>query len=249
MSPPIRDGSGSSIGSIRLGDGTEISEVRTGAGDVLFSAIPDSVVAQVDATQLSGFSNGDTVSDRPDQSGNISDLTGEGTYRPSAANGFASVEYDGSNDGHTVSSTRTYQQKYVIISVIKQPVNNNNNHMIAASASNQNVDFHVDDSTANDFVANAGSFTQSGTVPTTNLDVATAVFDGANSKMRLNGSDIKTGSTFGTNNMTLLSVGENTINGGNFTGQIPFVEVHDGDVTGGLASRESSVASKFGLTL
>jgi len=44
MSPPIRDGSGSSIGSIRLGDGSEISEVRTGARDVLFSAIPDSVV-------------------------------------------------------------------------------------------------------------------------------------------------------------------------------------------------------------
>jgi len=38
MSPPIRDGSGSSIGSIRLGDGSEISEVRTGAGDVVFSA-------------------------------------------------------------------------------------------------------------------------------------------------------------------------------------------------------------------
>jgi len=44
MSPPIRDGSGSSIGSIRLGDGSEISEVRTGAGDVLFTAIPDSAV-------------------------------------------------------------------------------------------------------------------------------------------------------------------------------------------------------------
>jgi len=46
MSPPIRDGSGSSIGSIRLGDGSEIAEVRTGAGDVLFSAIPDSGVAR-----------------------------------------------------------------------------------------------------------------------------------------------------------------------------------------------------------
>jgi len=42
MSPPIREGSGDSIGSIRLGDGSEISEVRTGAGDVVFSAIPDS---------------------------------------------------------------------------------------------------------------------------------------------------------------------------------------------------------------
>jgi len=44
MSPPIRDGSGSSIGNIRLGDGTEISEVRTGAGDVLFSAGPESTL-------------------------------------------------------------------------------------------------------------------------------------------------------------------------------------------------------------
>jgi hypothetical protein len=43
MSPPIRDGSGDSIGAIRLGDGSEIAEVRTGAGDVLFSAIPDIV--------------------------------------------------------------------------------------------------------------------------------------------------------------------------------------------------------------
>ncbi|AFH21633.1 hypothetical protein OSG_eHP5_00215, partial [environmental Halophage eHP-5] len=44
MSPPIREGSGSSIGSIRLGDGTEISEVRTGAGDVLFSAVSESTL-------------------------------------------------------------------------------------------------------------------------------------------------------------------------------------------------------------
>jgi len=46
MSPPIRDGSGNDIGAIRLGDGSEISEVRTGAGDVLFSAIPDTVVSR-----------------------------------------------------------------------------------------------------------------------------------------------------------------------------------------------------------
>jgi len=44
MSPPIRDGSGDSIGSIRLGDGTEISEVRTGAGDVLFSGLGESTL-------------------------------------------------------------------------------------------------------------------------------------------------------------------------------------------------------------
>jgi hypothetical protein len=54
MSPPIRDGSGDSIGSIRLGDGSEIAEVRTGAGDVVFSAnaIPASGLSHdYDATQ------------------------------------------------------------------------------------------------------------------------------------------------------------------------------------------------------
>jgi hypothetical protein len=54
MSPPIRDGSGNSIGSIRLGDGSEISEVRTGAGDVLFSAgVPTSAVRQFPFPQRS----------------------------------------------------------------------------------------------------------------------------------------------------------------------------------------------------
>jgi len=57
MSPPIRDGAGNDIGAIRLGDGTEISEVRTGAGDVLFSAIPDSVVSRP-ADNNSGSASG-----------------------------------------------------------------------------------------------------------------------------------------------------------------------------------------------
>jgi len=248
MSPPINL-DGDTVDAITI-DGTSVKEV-TVDGSAVFSAIPDSVVCQVNAKQLSGFTDGDTVTNRPDQTGNLSDLTGEGTYRPSAANGFASVEYDGSNDGHTIDSGQTVNQKLVIISVIKQPVDNNNDHMIASSASGSNVDFHVDDSSLSDFVADAGTLTQSRTFPTGNLDVATVVFDDANnaSKMRLNGSDIETGGGYGTNDMTLLSVGENPINGGKFTGQIPFVEVHDGDVDGGLQDRESEVANKFGLSI
>jgi hypothetical protein len=59
MSPPIRDGSGNSIGSIRLGDGTEIAEVRTGAGDVVFSggAIPDSVVDNFEDNDLTEYTD------------------------------------------------------------------------------------------------------------------------------------------------------------------------------------------------
>jgi len=64
MSPPIRDGSGDSIGAIRLGDGSEIAEVRTGAGDVLFSA--DTIVDNfegVNGSPAGPYGSGDGISD------------------------------------------------------------------------------------------------------------------------------------------------------------------------------------------
>jgi len=75
MSPPIREGSGDSIGSIRLGDGSEISEVRTGAGDVLFSAGPESTLLAYGSSDNnvyvhdvgSGFPLNSTLSQAGDQ--------------------------------------------------------------------------------------------------------------------------------------------------------------------------------------
>jgi hypothetical protein len=98
MSPPIRDGSGNSIGSIRLGDGTEISEVRTGAGDVLFSggAIPDSQNLQTyyDPREESA-SDGDVISPT-DQQGSLDATNGNGVeYQSSAINGQPAYYFDG----------------------------------------------------------------------------------------------------------------------------------------------------------
>jgi len=72
MSPPIREGSGSSIGSIRLGDGSEIAEVRTGAGDVLFSAIPDAPNNAIHQYHVSSFnaSVGDILGNWTDEVSN-----------------------------------------------------------------------------------------------------------------------------------------------------------------------------------
>jgi len=107
MSPPIRDGSGSSIGSIRLGDGSEISEVRTGAGDVLFSATappPGSAVAQHFATEQSE-SNGQTVAPFTD-SLNTNDLSAVGApkFDSNGLNSGPSVRTDGSDDGYNYST-------------------------------------------------------------------------------------------------------------------------------------------------
>jgi len=71
MSPPIREGSGNSIGSIRLGDGSEISEVRTGAGDVLFSAGTDNAVLRWKMDESTGPVTDNISSKSPTSSGNL----------------------------------------------------------------------------------------------------------------------------------------------------------------------------------
>jgi len=95
MSPPIRDGSGSSIGSIRLGDGSEIAAVRTGAGDVLFSAtaVPDSVVRHYDPTDESVGQK----SAWNDQIGN-KDLSGTYEIISSGINNLQTARFDGVDD-------------------------------------------------------------------------------------------------------------------------------------------------------
>jgi len=65
------------------------------------AAIPDSVVLQLDAQALSGYSDGDTVSTWPDESGEGNDATnGTSVYRASGFNGYPSVEFDGTDDNY-----------------------------------------------------------------------------------------------------------------------------------------------------
>jgi len=125
MSPPIRDGSGDSIGSIRLGDGTEIAEVRTGAGDVVFgaNAIPDSgLVHHYDATEITG-SDGDAIGTWTDQEG-TDDLTqstssAKPTLRTSEINGLQALEFDGSDDLMDVTFSSSISEPYEIFIVFR----------------------------------------------------------------------------------------------------------------------------------
>jgi len=119
MSPPIRDGSGSSIGAIRLGDGTEISEVRTGGGDVVFGAIPD-------AQNLYADYNPAKQSDATpfvDQAGTASDLTANGdpTLQSGVFGSNNGIDLDGSGDYYTGASADfgTLSQPYTIYFVFQ----------------------------------------------------------------------------------------------------------------------------------
>jgi len=99
MSPPIRDGSGSSIGAIRLGDGSEIAEVRTGAGDVLFSAIPDSQIHHYNPDNF-------TTSNWPDDVGTSDIATISGlSFDSSAFGSSGGVVAEAANSDHGLSDT------------------------------------------------------------------------------------------------------------------------------------------------
>jgi len=106
MSPPIRDGSGDSIGAIRLGDGSEIAEVRTGAGDVLFSGggIPNSAVQNLKARDYDGGNNNwvaNIGTDVPDASGDPST-----TVVSIGGESFTAVRYDSSNADASQTTTQ-----------------------------------------------------------------------------------------------------------------------------------------------
>ena len=89
-------------------DGTEVSEI-TVDGNVVFKAepdIPDSelLYARYDASELDGFSEGDSVGEVPDKTGNGFDVTGTGTYRENAVNGLDAIELDGVDDDFEASN-------------------------------------------------------------------------------------------------------------------------------------------------
>jgi hypothetical protein len=127
MSPPIREGSGDSIGSIRLGDGTEISEVRTGAGDVVFSAVPDSVVNWTPDGVSSGVPKKqgvyfNTTVDWPEFSATLGDNSGgvstayiyekSDTSSPIATKGISGV---GGGGSFTIDVSLSSGKDYVLV--------------------------------------------------------------------------------------------------------------------------------------
>jgi len=233
MSPPIRDGSGSSIGAIRLGDGSEISEVRTGAGDVLFSAaipIPDSAIAQYD------FRLEDGTTPVTDQIGNNNLSNGSYSGVGVTINGNQAGDFSGSEqvDGLFESTS----ERIVVYTVLRFdsvggiPVDNN-----------QGGDSSIDIvGTTSDWFINQGSSVISSTTPSSGTNfIVTTVFDSTD-EMFVNGSSVVSGNA-GSNTLDELRFGDG------FDGRIGLVEIHNGSVSNGLATREQEIADDWGITI
>jgi len=249
MSPLIRDGSGSSIGSIRLGDGSEIAEVRTGAGDVLFNAappIPNSVIALYDARSLS-LSNGATVAPWGADKGPDLGATGSPSYLASSnVSSLPAVSYDGSNDFHTPNSSVTASQPVVIYAVVEGDglSSNKSNTLVDGKGSNGQLVFQHGNGSWVMFAGNAlkGSSDKTKTL-------LTAVFDGNNSALREDRSQTASGNA-GTGGFDLEAIGVDIDNSfRKWAGEIVYVEIHDGRPAVGVQPREDEIVTDLGLSI
>jgi len=254
MSPPIRDGSGSSIGSIRLGDGSEISEVRTGAGDVVFSASPDipteGLLHNYDAQQLSGFADGDSVSTRVDQAGS-DDLTGSGIYRDSVINGSPAIEYNSANNHvhDTVFSVSVSPSYHVYaVSVIST---NGNNEVIWESNSGRGIK-DAQFNGANDWFVNNGGGNLGGINYTSgDNDIVLVEFNsGPETAVRVNGADINRADVGGNGNLDGIRLARNRFDSTTFDQIIGQVLIYNPDAQGyNRSDVESFLSDRWGIVL
>jgi len=228
-------------------DGTDVTEI-TVDGDTVFTSvfeIPDSAVAHFNAQNLSGFSDGNTVTTWPEEVSG-SDATGTATYRPSAINGHPALEFNGSSDEFS-ATLGTFSQPNTIFAVVdlvtlkdaivvseRQPNDTNRN----------NVEYDVDNSRWSIFAGDGLSGADDQGVV-----LLSTKFDGSNSVLRQNGTQTASGFA-GSEALDALAIGYLPIlNGRYFDGYIGFIEIHDGTPTNGLTAREQEIANLWDITI
>lgn len=200
-------------------------------------AIPDSVVAQYNAQDLSGFSDGDLVSTWPDGVGGF-DANGEATFRSSGINGNPSLEFDATDDGFSNTSI-SVSTPLTVIAVIDPDFTSSDVQYIYYSRNTTHLmGFN------SEWRINAGS-NLFGT-STVNRAIITGVFDGSSSEIREDQSQTGTGDPGG-NNLDGIDIGTDDTGGDVWNGDIGLLEIHDGLPSNGVATREQEVANLFGI--
>lgn len=203
---PVRRGDGTGIQSIRLGDGTAIQEVRKGDGTVVWSAIPDSedLHAHYDATALS-LSDGDAVSTWGDESGNGHDLTAgtAPTFVADGINGNPGVSFDGADDFLDVVFSTLSRPNHIFVVVKFRSVPSSTTNVIDAETDTDRNVLLQDGN--NDWGIYAGSSVK-GSNADTNNHVLGALFDGASSNLRIDGTEDLSGDP-GSQGLNGLTVG------------------------------------------
>jgi hypothetical protein len=159
---------------------------------------------------ITGLSDDDVIGTFPDQSGNGNDLTQatagkKPLYKVNVKNGYPTVRFDGADDylqgafGATIAQPVTY---FIALRIITAA---SNKYIMAGDDATNRVDMYSDSST-NCWSVYAGGGVVSLTVVDTNWHYVIAIFNGASSSIRLDGSAIRSGNV-GTNSLDGLTLG------------------------------------------
>jgi len=240
---PINLPDGTEVSEVILPDGAAASEVIAPDGSTVFSAIPDSAVAQYDATKISA-TDGDALSSWADQiNGNDLSAVNAPTYRASAINGNPAAEFDGADDEMTAA-----------IGTFSQPVTYGIVYSFTSSSGTQNIldrqsgslQYRADFANSR-FDHFDGSNGFKGGTPTTNNEIGFLIWDGPNTQQFINGSEVSLSTQSSSTDLTDLQVGNNAFDEffSGYAGEI--VVYNDALSASERSSEETRLSDKWGI--
>ena len=195
-------------GGTRPGGTRNVSEIGV-------TAIPDSGDLHInyDATELSQ-SDGDSGFTWTAEVGPDLTATGGATYKTGVKNGNAVVRYDGTGDGHsgTLPSSQPQPNHLFIVFSLSDGATSGFEAILSTDDSNDRQD--LGNNAGSSWEQNANTALRGGTIDT-NWHIAALLFDGANSVLRIDGSQVESGDA-GTGSHTSVSVGWLAWNSGNY---------------------------------
>jgi hypothetical protein len=198
-------------------------------------AIPDSAIAQYD------FRKEDGTMPVTDQTGNGRDLdTGSYSGVGRSINSQQSADFD--ND-RIEGGIGTYSERLVIFTVINVDSTSDMSYFDDQDSSR----FELFQFSNEVRIHQGGNTQKTGKNPNTGTNyLYTTIWDSTD-VVRRNGTEILSTSGGGSSDLVGFVLGDG--NGGSLDGTVGFVELHDGDPSNGLTTREQGIADDWGITI
>jgi len=213
-------------------------------------AIPDSAIAQFDASELS-LDDSDPVTTWPDELGNY-DLTdaggGDPVYRTDELNGLPVVEFNGDRNNADLldnTSISSNQPNTIIIVCKHDPVDSTGFVYGEAGGDRTGLAGSSDD----EWSWRGDTNIDGGTLDPNEYTILTGIYDGSNSIGRQDGTEVASGDV-GTDVLDGISVGGRDNEEFGLNGGIAELRIYDDRLSSSeYESKESNLAEKWGISL
>jgi len=204
------------------------------------ATVPDSgdLKARYDFSQESGSSP------VTDQTGNGFGISGSYTGVSATINGVQAGDFDGTNDALDVQFSSNESQPITIAAVAECTVSSGRNGLSDGVANNFNLEWRFDTDNYDAF-AGAGL---SGGSPDQDPHIITILYDGANSVIRVDGTQIVSGDV-GTNQLDGITLGSRLGSQAHFEGQIGEWFIYPQDKSAKFSDIEQYLSLKWGISI